>query len=230
MSAMSLCVAKEQFIVHLSAVEDAARYAFRRMRRQDPEEALAAACGAAWSAWAGLLRRGKDPVEVGVHAIARHAIKYVKSGRKLGNPTCGRGARDVWHPRVRRALGLRVVSFEVLAGPSPGSWRDWLVADHRVTPADLACSRLDFAAWLAGLPVRKRRVAELLAEGHEGVVVARLVGIAQSRVSQLRTELAESWKAFQAGGLRGVSLCFWFLADQPGGFAAETKPFPNFTG
>jgi hypothetical protein len=37
----------------------------------------------------------------------------------------------------------------------------------------------------------------LLAEGHEGFVVARLVGIAQSRVSQLRGELAENWQAFQ---------------------------------
>ena len=199
MSTLSLTHAQQQFTDHLSAVDNAAVYAFRRMRRQDREEALAAARGAAWSAWAGLLRRGKDPVEVGIHAIARHAIKYVKSGRKLGNPTCGRGSRDIQHPRVRRALGLRVVSFEELAGPSPGSWQDWLVADRRVTPADLACSRLDFAAWLGGLPEKKRRVAELLAEGHEGVVVARLVGIAQSRVTQLRHELEASWRAFQGG-------------------------------
>ena len=90
MSAMSLCVAQEQFTAHLSAVEVAARYAFRRRRRQDREEAVAEATAAAWSAWAGLLSRGKDPVEVGVHAIARNAVRYVKSGRKLGNPTCGR--------------------------------------------------------------------------------------------------------------------------------------------
>ena len=61
----------------------------------------------------------------------------------------------------------------------------------------LAAFRVDFSAWLVGLPERKRRVAELLAEGHEGFVVARLVGIAQSRVSQLRGELAENWQNFQ---------------------------------
>ena len=61
--------------------------------------------------------------------------------------------------------------------------------DHRVGPADAAAFRVDFAVWLGGLPEKKRQVAELLAEGHEGVVVARLVGIAQSRVCQLRTEL-----------------------------------------
>jgi hypothetical protein len=104
---------------------------------------------------------------------------------------------DIQHPRVRRHLGLRVVAFAELAGPQVGSWRDWLAEDNRVSPADEACFRLDFAAWLGGLPEKKRRVAELLAEGHEGVVVARLVGIAQSRVSQLRGELAENWQAFQ---------------------------------
>jgi hypothetical protein len=199
MSTLSLTHAQQQFTDHLSAVENAARFAFRRRRRHDREEAVAEARAAAWSAWHGLIRKGKDPLAVGVTGIANNAIKYVKSGRKLGNPTCGRGAMDVGHPRVRRALGLRVVSFEVLAGPSPGSWQDWLVADRRFGPADEAAFRVDFAVWLAGLPQKKRRVAELLAEGHEGVVVARLVGIAQSRVCQLRTELAESWRVFQGG-------------------------------
>jgi hypothetical protein len=197
MSAMSLVAAQERFTATLKAVEDAARHAFRRLPRQDREEALAAARAAAWGAWAGLLRRGKDPVEVGVHAIANNAVRYVKSGRKLGNPTCGRGARDVWHPRAHRALGLRVVSFEELAGPPPGSWQQWLAEDNRVTPADEACFRLDFAAWLGGLPEKKRRVAELLAEGHEPGLVARMVGVSPARVSQLRTELAGSWEAFQ---------------------------------
>ena len=197
MSAMSLVAAQEKFTATLKAVEDAARYAFRRRRRQDREEALAEARAAAWSAWHGLIRKGKDPVEVGITGIANNAIRYVKSGRKLGNPTRGRGARDIQHPRARRALGLRVVSFEELAGPPPGSWRDWLVADHRVGPAAAAAFRLDFSAWLAGLPERKRRVAELLAEGHEPGRVARIVGVSPARVSQLRTELAGSWEKFQ---------------------------------
>jgi hypothetical protein len=203
MSAMSLVAAQEKFTATLKAVEDAARYAFRRRHRQDREEALAEARGAAWSAWAGLLRRGKDPVEVGVHAIARHAIRYVRSGRKLGNPTCGRGAMDVWHPRARHACGYRVVGLDRDAvrerGPGSDAWREWLACDNRVGPADEAAFRVDFAVWLEGLPEKKRRVAELLAEGHEGVVVARLVGIAQSRVTQLRHELEASWRAFQGG-------------------------------
>src|SRR5205807_932041 len=85
MSAVSLSAAQEQFTAHLAAVENAARWAFRRRRRQDYEDALAEAIAAAWSAWVGLLRKGKDPVQVGVHGIASNAIRYVRNGRRLGN-------------------------------------------------------------------------------------------------------------------------------------------------
>jgi hypothetical protein len=187
----------EQFEALLPKIKESARFAFRGLNPSDRQEAIADVCAAAWSAWHGLIRKSKDPLAVGVTGIANNAIRYVKSGRKLGNLSSGRGARDVWHPRARRALGLRVVSFEELAGPAPRSWQDWLVADHRVGPADAAAFRVDFAEWLAGLSEKKRRVAESLALGEEGVVVARLVGIAQSRVTQLRHELEASWRAFQ---------------------------------
>ena len=203
MFALSLTRAQQEFTATLSAVDVAAHFAFRRLRPQDYEEKLADARAAAWSAWAGLLRRGKDPVEVGVHAIARNAVRYVMSGRKLGNPACGRGSRDVWHPCAQRACGYRVVSLDsndqFIPGSLVGTWKEWLACDNRVGPADEAAFRLDFSAWLAGLPERKRRVAELLAEGHEGVVVARLVGVSPARVSQLRHELEASWVTSQGG-------------------------------
>jgi hypothetical protein len=138
-----------------------------------------------------------DPVEVGVTGIANNAVRNVRQGRRIGNRTCGRGAMDIQHPRVHRALGLRVVSFAELAGPQLGSWRDWLAENNSISQADQAIFHLDYPAWLAIPPERKRRVAELLAVGHEGLVVARLVGIAQSRVTQLRRELESSWCALQ---------------------------------
>ena len=204
LSGASLTSAQQQFTATLAAVEDAVHYAFRgRLRPQEYEEKLAEARAAAWSAWQGLILKGKDPLAVGVTGIANNAVRNVRQGRRIGNRTCGgRGAMDIQHPRVRRALGLRVVPFEELAGPSAGSWSDWLAEDNRVTPADEAIFHLDYQAWLAGLTERKRRVAELLAEGHEGFVVARLVGIAQSRVTQLRHELEANWESFQGASLR----------------------------
>ena len=50
---------------------------------------------------------------------------------------------------------------------------------------------------MAGLAEPKRRVAELLAEGHEPGLVARVLGVSPPRVTQLRHELEASWRAFQ---------------------------------
>ena len=103
MSALSLATAQEQFAATLPAVEDAVRFAFRkRLRPQEYEEALAEAKAAAWSAWHGLVAKGKDPREVGVHGIAQNAVRYVKNRRRIGNAHCGRGAMDVFHARAQK--------------------------------------------------------------------------------------------------------------------------------
>jgi hypothetical protein len=82
-------------------------------------------------------------------------------------------------------------------GAGPAAWREWLAEDNRVSPADEAAFRLDFRAWMDGLPGRKRRIAELLALGHETGAVAALLGVTPSAVSQSRTWLARSWRRFQ---------------------------------
>jgi len=187
----------QAFAAALPRIDAVLRFQFRHWPRARREEAVAEARAAAWGAWHGLIRRGRDPVAVGVTAIAANVCRGVRKGRKVGNPTAGRGAMDVQNPEVRRRLGLRVVPFEEVAGPPSGSWQDWLAEDHRVGPAEEACFRLDFAAWLGGLPVRKRRVAELLAVGHGTVEVAQLVGVTPAAISQARVALARSWREFQ---------------------------------
>lgn len=201
LSGASLTSAQQQFTATLKAVEDAARFAFRRLRPQEYEEKLTDARAAAWSAWTGLIRRGKDPLAVGVHGIANNAVRYVRNGRKLGCGSAGRGM-DVYHRKAQAKCGFRLVSLDsgdaAAAGPScHGEWRDWLVEDNTCTPADQAAFRLDWETWLSRLPERKRRIAELLAEGHEGLVVARAVGCSPGRVSQVRAELEASWREFQ---------------------------------
>jgi len=203
MSALSLVAAQENFTATLSAVEDAVKFAFRkRLRRQEYEDALAEAKAAAWSAWHGLIKRGKNPVEVGVHGIATNAIRYVKNRRKIGNTSSGRGCMDIYHHKAQEACGYKLISLDTLddadvEASTRGSWREWLAEDNRIGPADEACFRVDFAAWLDSLPTRKRQIAELLTEGHEGVVVARLVGLSPGRVCQVRAELEASWREFQ---------------------------------
>jgi hypothetical protein len=161
---------------------------------------VAEATAAAWSAWRGLIAKGKDPLAVGVTGIANNAIRYVRNGRRVGNTTCGRGAMDVFR-KAQKARDFKVVSLDsndqFIPGWLVGTWKEWLACDHRVGPADAAAFRVDFAAWLTGLPKRKRQIAELLAEGHEPGLVALMVGVSPARASQLRHELEASWRAFQ---------------------------------
>jgi hypothetical protein len=141
-------------------------------------------------------------VAVGVHGIAGNAVRAARNGRKLGCGTCGRGALDVYHPKAQAKGGFKLVSLdtgeEAPDGPShPAAWGDWLAEDNTCTPADQAAFRLDVGDWLSRLPGRKRQIARLLAEGHEGLVVARAVGCSPGRVSQVRAELEASWREFQ---------------------------------
>ena len=202
MSAASLSTAHAQFEAALPAITSAARYAFRRRRPQDRDEAVAEARACAWMAWRGLVDRGKDPVAVGVSGIAGYAVRHVINGRRIGHRGGGRGSMDVFHFRAQAALGFRVVGLgrEAERGPGPGpdAWKEWLACDNRVGPADEAAFRIDFAAWLDSLPERRRRVAELLAEGHETGVVARMLGVTPGAISQARTWLAESWRRYQS--------------------------------
>jgi hypothetical protein len=54
----------------------------------------------------------------------------------------------------------------------------------------------DFGDWLKSLPRRNRRIAETLALGHRTQDVARKYRVSNGRVSQLRRELAASWRKF----------------------------------
>jgi hypothetical protein len=185
MSTLSLTLAQQRFTDYLPVVENAVHFAFRRrfrLRRQDYEEARAEAIAAAWSAWAGLIARGQDPVAVGVCGIANNAIRYVRNGRKLGHHSGGRSVMDVQNPK---------------AGCTVRPLQDWALGDRRWSPADEAAFRCDFAAWIATLPRRRRSVAELLAQGHGTGEVSQRLGITPAAVSQSRRWLERSWRIYQ---------------------------------
>jgi len=76
-------------------------------------------------------------------------------------------------------------------------WRELVVEDHRSGPAETAATRLDFESWLSRLSPRRRRIAESLAQGNLPMDVAVEFGMSRGRVSQLRREFEDSWKAFQ---------------------------------
>jgi hypothetical protein len=192
--------AHEQFEHALSQMNISFELAFRHRRFQDRAEAIAEACACAWKAWYGLVKRGKDPVAVGVSGIARYAVRHVLKGRKIGNRVVGRGSMDVYHWRAQQARGFRVIPYadvELTEELQGVNWKDFLASSDKLTPADQAIFRIDFDAWLSTLSERKRRTAELLAAGHETGLVARMIGVTPAAVSMARPLLAASWRQFQ---------------------------------
>ena len=206
--AISWFEAHQQFLEALPQMTATFRFAFRHRRYHDRMDAVAEACGCAWKAWFGLVQRGKDPVAVGVSWIAGFALKHALKGRRIGNPHCGRGAMDIFHPRAQRATGVGVISdFDVERSEEfeEACWKARISSNNRYTPADEAIFRIDFERWLTTLTERKRRMAELLAAGHETSVVANILGVTPAAVSQARPWLADSWRKFQgeAPGIPG---------------------------
>jgi len=93
---------------------------------------------------------------------------------------------------------------------SAGLWRECLAESNRVTPAAQACFRVDFATWLAGLPERKRQMADLLMVGHDTGVVARMLGVTPAAVSLTRSWLARAWSEFQGEAAASArERCVW---------------------
>ena len=109
---------------------------------------------------------------------------------------------DVYNSKAQAKGGFTLISLDAGDEFDPGDstrgpWRGWLVEDHRAGPADLACSRVDLGAWMGSLTPRRRAIARAFAHGHDGVTVARMVGVSPGRVCQVRRELAVSWEEFQ---------------------------------
>lgn len=196
----SLALAHCEFLAALPVMERAIRLHLRRVPRRLRAEAFTDAQAAAWHAWYGLLRRGKDPAAVGPTGLARNACRYVLADRKLGTGTPGRHA-DIFSRRARDNGRPAILSLDQPAGHAWAGreirWCDWLAQDRAYGPADLAAFKLDFTEWLGTLTPRKREMAGLLAEGHETHAVAQRLGVTPAAVSIARRELEKLWVAFQ---------------------------------
>jgi hypothetical protein len=201
LSGTSLTSVHKQFEAALPSMDQVLRHHFRNWPARRRADALADARAALWAAWHSLIRRGKDPLQVGITGIAARCCLFTKAGRKIGNRNRGRGCLDVLDPRARRRLGIEIISLdrpdEMAADVRSGTWREWLAQDRRTSPSDAAAFRLDFADWLKVLPERKQQMAELLLEGHETGAVARMLAVTPAAVSIARAWLEQSWQRFQ---------------------------------
>lgn len=178
------------FVSLVPALQTHARVRFRHLNPVDREEAVADVVAYGFLSFLRLTGRGKAPTAfpaVFAHFVAR----AVSNGRGVVRRL---STRDL----MGRPRGERVAVHK-LDDPMPdgGWWRD-LAIDRRVRIDDQAAFNIDFPAWLGTLPALKRRVAELLAQGHGTEETASRTRLSAGRISQLRRELAGSWVAFHA--------------------------------
>jgi DNA-directed RNA polymerase specialized sigma subunit len=121
-----------------------------------------------------------------------HAIKQVKDGRRVGSRL---NVREVLSKYAQQHKGFVVESLDHF-DEEENAWQEVVVEDRHAGPADIARVRCDFSDWLKSLKRRDRRIAQSLAIGERTQNVAKRFKVSAGRISQLRTELAESWRQF----------------------------------
>ncbi len=185
-------VCREQFELLLPLIREQARFAFRDQPSERRQDLVAEVIANAFVACKRLVERGLSDV-VYPTPLAQYAIKQVRAGRRVGSKLNVRDVSSEYAQREKRFTVERLDRFD----ERKGEWREVVVEDRKVGPADTAAARLDISDWLATLPKHKRRVAETLASGETTKATARKFSVSPGRISQLRRELELTWQEFQ---------------------------------
>jgi hypothetical protein len=180
------------FLAMLPAIRTHARIAFRYLDAEAREEAVQDVVCNACVATARLAELGKLDLAY-PSVLARYGVAQVNDGRKVGGRL---NCKDVLAPYCQRKKNLAVERLDRF-DKDTGEWVEAIVEDSRTPVPEQAAFRCDFPAWLATLPRRDRRIAEFLALGNRTSEAARRFRVSQGRISQLRRELAESWRQFE---------------------------------
>jgi hypothetical protein len=175
----------------LPAIVTHARIAFRHVRGQDRQDKIAETVANALVAFRRLVQLNKTDLAY-PSVLARYAVAQIKDGRLVGGKM---NCRDVSSPYCQRVKGVVLERLDQY-DEDEQAWQEILVPDQTCTPAELAASRIDVPAWFSSLKRRDRRIAQFLANGETTKAAAQKFKLSQGRVSQLRRELAESWRRF----------------------------------
>ena len=182
----------ERFSTLLPNILRVSRYRLRHQPRRDREELAAEALASAFVMYVSLVRRGRQNLAYPT-PLATYGCRRALDGRRCGS---GTGVRDVTSRSCRQRKGVRVDTLDCY-DQAQDEWREVLVEDRHAGPAEIACCRIDFDAWLSELPRRERKIAERLSLGETTKETARRFRVSSGRISQIRNELRLTWLQFQ---------------------------------
>lgn len=179
------------FLKMLPTVRSYAQNAFRHLDPGSREDAVQEVLANVATATARLVQRGKTS-EVFPTVLVGYAIAHFHAGRRVGNRL---RITEALSSYAQRRKGFVVASLDRYDREAD-EWIEAVVEDHRTPVPDQVAFRIDFPAWLTLLSKRNRRIAEALALGNSTGQVARRFRLSPGRVSQLRSQLYQSWRNF----------------------------------
>ena len=169
-----------------------AKFAFRHLKPEARAEAVQEVVCNAVKAFARLVQLNKADVAYPT-VLARYGVRQARDGRKVGGSL---NVKDVLSKYCQDRKDVTVERLDCF-DEQDGHWQEAVIEDTRNAPVpEIVAFRLDFADWLNSLKRRDRRIAEFLSLGNRTSEAARKFKVSEGRVSQLRRELAESWKQF----------------------------------
>jgi hypothetical protein len=180
------------FLAMLPVIHTYARCAFAHLNPEARQDMIQEVIANALVAYVRLYQQGRVALAYPT-VLARYGVAQVRDGRKVGAKL---NIRDPLSRYCQKRKGVVVERLDVF-DEEENAWAEAVVQDTRSAPVpDIVAFRLDFPAWLNTLRRRDRRIAETLALGHRTQDVARRFQVSEGRVSQLRREMASSWKNF----------------------------------
>jgi hypothetical protein len=180
------------FMAMAPAIESHAKIAFGYLDAEARDEAIQEIICNACCAYARLVELGKTNLAY-PSALARFGVAQTREGRKVGGRL---NIRDVSSVHCQREKGITVEPLDKF-DREEGAWQEVLVEDKHAGPAEVAAIRIDFSAWLHGLPRRLRKVATFLGSGETTTTAAERFHLSPGRISQIRKELHAAWHRFQ---------------------------------
>jgi hypothetical protein len=181
---------QDRFLRLLPRIRRLAHSAFRTCNAQLREELTAEVIADCYCAYNRLVELEREH-DAHLTVLVSFAVKRIGSGLQVGS---SRNLYDVSSRYSQLRSGIRVESLQCRT--EEGQWNELVVEDRRASPAQTAALRVDLHEWLAKLTPRNFKIAALLAAGERACDVAKLLSVTVGRVSQLRKELARSWRDF----------------------------------
>jgi hypothetical protein len=176
----------------MPTIRTRARIAFRYLDPEARQEAVQEVVCNALKAFVRLVELKKMDLAYPT-VLAKLGVAQVKDHRKVGGRL---NVHDVMSAYCQAKKGVVVERLDHF-DEEENQWCEIVVEDRNAGPAEVAATRMDFAAWLKSLPKRLRLIAKFLATGETTTAAAKKFGVCQGRISQIRMELKRAWQAFQ---------------------------------